>query len=247
MNGGESSQVDRRSPGERLAERDRSHPEPEQRRPAFEYPRSRWSWLVAILMLAGLGVLFVTSTLPNRGRGLLGPDPGSPAPPFAAPQVRGSLSGDANVCARRPCPRRAGRTPACEVRGAGVVNACDLWRDRPLVLAFVFDRGAECLPFVDRLQQVARRVPRVRFAAVYFTRKERGEARAIAAARRWRLPVALDRDGAITNAYRVGVCPTTVLIEKGGRVRRSLFGLVAADDLAAAANRLATATSAARR
>jgi len=229
----------RRRAGELLAERDRTHPESDApRRPQFEYPRSRWSWLVAILFLVALGVIFFTATLPNRGRGVLGPEPSRPAPPFAAPEVRGPLSGDANICARRPCATGAGRVPACAVRGRGIVNSCELWRDRAVVLAFVFDRGADCLSFVDRVQRAAVHVRGVRFAAIYFTRKSRAEARAVAAARRWRLPVALDSDGAVTNAYRVGVCPTTVLIDRGGRVRRSLFGAASEDTLVRAAESL---------
>ncbi len=32
----------------------------------------------------------------------------------------------------------------------------------------------------------------------------------------WTVPVALDRDGAVSNLYRVGVCPTIVLAYPGG-------------------------------
>ena len=54
------------SVGERLAERDRTHPEP-VRRP--EVPRSgnKYAWAVGILLLMGLGVLLFAQTLPNQG------------------------------------------------------------------------------------------------------------------------------------------------------------------------------------
>ena len=32
----------------------------------------------------------------------------------------------------------------------------------------------------------------------------------------WTVPVGLDRDGAVSNLYRVGVCPTIVLAYPGG-------------------------------
>ena len=40
----------------------------------------------------------------------------------------------------------------------------------------------------------------------------------------WHFPVVVDRDGAVTNLYSVGGCPTTVFAERGGRVRQTKDG-----------------------
>ena len=71
----------------------------------------------------------------------------------------------------------------------------------------------------------------MRFAVVYFTRKHRDEVRDIVTRRGWTMPVGVDRDGALTNLYRVGVCPTTVFAYRGGRVRRTLLGFLTEDQI----------------
>jgi hypothetical protein len=129
------------SPGERLAERDRTHPEP-VRRPEVPRPGNKYAWLVGILMLMGLAVLLFVQTIPNSGEGLEGPPIGKRLKAFAAPSATGALSGDANVCQKEPCPKQAGETPACSLISEEVVNICEL-RKRPLVLTFIFDRGAD--------------------------------------------------------------------------------------------------------
>jgi hypothetical protein len=44
------------SPGERLAERDRTHPEP-MRRPEMPHAGNKYAWLVGIVLFMGLAVL----------------------------------------------------------------------------------------------------------------------------------------------------------------------------------------------
>ena len=101
------------SPGERLAERDRTHPEP-VRRPEMPQAGNKYAWLVGILMLMGLAVLLFVQTIPNSGEGLKGPPVGQ------APEgVRGAVGARPDraatrTCARRePCPEQAGPVPAC--------------------------------------------------------------------------------------------------------------------------------------
>lgn len=225
--------------GDRLAGRDRAHPEPPGSSPPHvSRPRSRYAWLVGFVLLGGVGVLLLTTALPNTGRGLEGPRPGARLPDFAAPLATGDLEGEANVCQREPCPQGTGPVPACRVRGAEVVNVCEL-RRRPLVLTFVFDRGADCYPQVDRVERARPRLPGVSFATVYFTRKEREEVRTIVEARGWREPVAVDSDGAVANLYRVGGCPTTVFAAAGGRVVETAIGNLTESELRARSRRLA--------
>jgi len=233
--------ADERSPaeriGDRLAERDRTHPEPDQGPPEARRPTNRYAWLVGILMLMGVSVLLITTALPNRGEGVLGLEPGANLPDFAAPLAVGHLEGDANVCQKRPCPKGSGAVPACELKSREVLNVCEL-RRHPLVLTFVFDRGADCFPQVDRTERVMRDFPAVRFATVYFSRKDRDEVRNIVRNRGWRQPVGIDRDGQINNRYGVGLCPTTVFAKAGGKVVTTKLGNLTEKELRHNARRL---------
>jgi hypothetical protein len=222
--------------GEKLAERDRTHPEP-VKRPEVPRPGNKYAWAVGILMLMGLGVLLFANTLPNTGEGLEGPEPGSTLKAFAAPSALGSIEGDANVCQREPCPEQAGERPACELSAEGVVNVCQL-RRQPLVLTFIFDRGADCYPQVDRAERVSADVEGVNFATLFFTRKDRDEVRNLVEGRGWRQPVAVDQDGAVANLYGVGGCPTTVFARAGGRVVDTRLGNLTEDELRRRAMRL---------
>jgi hypothetical protein len=200
-------------------------------------PGNKYAWAVAIVMLMGLGVLLFAQTLPNRGEGLKGPERGSTLRAFAAPSALGNLEGDTNLCQARPCPEQAGPRPACEVVSEEVVNLCQL-RRRPLVLTFIFDRGADCYPQVDRTERVRRELDGVTFATVFFTHKERAEIRELVEARRWRQPVAVDTDGQVANMYGIGGCPTTVFTRAGGRVADTELGNLTEEQLRRKAERL---------
>ena len=217
------------SAGERLAERDRTHPEP-VRRPEVPRAGNKYAWLVGILMVMGLGVLLFFQTLPNQGEGLEGPRKGSRLKAFAAPSALGDLEGDANVCQKEPCPDQAGGEPACALTSDEVVNVCEL-RKKPLVLTVIFDRGADCYPQVDRTERIRGDFEQVNFVTLFFTHKERGEVRGLVRARGWRQPVAVDRDGAVANLYGVGGCPTTIFAKAGGRVVDTELGNVTEEEL----------------
>jgi hypothetical protein len=224
------------SVGERLAERDRTHPEP-SRPPEVPRPGNKYAWAVGIVAVMLLAVLLFAETLPNQGKGLKGPENGQRLKVFAAPSATGNLEGDANVCQKEPCPKQAGPRPACQVVAKDVVNLCQL-REHPLVLTFVFDRGADCLPQVDRTERIRGDLPDVRFATVFFTRKKYDEIAKIVRGRRWVQPVAVDQDGAIANLYGVGGCPTTIFAKPGGVVANTELGNITEDDLRAQAERL---------
>jgi hypothetical protein len=223
------------SPGERLAERDRTHPEP-VRPPEVPRPGNKYAWLVGILMLMGLAVLLFAQTLPNKGKGLRGPEPGQTLPAFAAPEARGPIKGDANVCQKEPCNENAGPLPACEVRGEGVVVVCPRERGAR-VMTFVVTRGTDCEPQVDRLERIAADFPGVKFVTV-LSGDTKDEATNLAKARRWRQPVAVDEDGSLVNLYGVGVCPITVFA-RDGRVRSAPVGNLTEADLRRRVERIA--------
>ncbi len=208
---------DGRSPGERLAERDRTHPEPRQGPPEVPRPGNKYAWLVGILMVMGLGVLLFTTTLPNAGEGVQGPKVGQKLPAFAAPLTSGDFAGDAdaNVCQHEPCPEQAGQRPACRIEGREILTVCSD-RERPLVLTFVVTRGADCEPQVDRVERMRDDFPGVDFAVV-MSGNSVDDAAQIVDNRRWAEPVGVDHDGAVVNLYGVGVCPVTVF-SKGGVV-----------------------------
>jgi hypothetical protein len=222
------------SVGERLAERDRTHPEP-ARRPEVPRPGNKYAWAVGILLLMGLGVLLFAQTLPNQGKGLSGPEAGQPLPAFAAPSAAGDKEGDANVCQRAPCNKNAGRVPACEVRGSGIVTVCPKERGAR-VMTFVVTRGTDCEPQVDRVERVRGDFPGVDFVTV-LSGDSKSEAAALARARRWRAPVAVDQDGTVVNLYGVGVCPITVFA-RNGRVRQTNIGNLTEDQLRRKVQRL---------
>jgi hypothetical protein len=236
---GEGREEERASIGERLAERDRTHPEP-VKPPQPPRATNKYAWAVGILFVMVLSVILFVETLPNSGDALFGPKLGTQLKDFAAPSVRSDLEGDANVCQSEPCPKQAGKAPACSLDSDSVVNVCRL-RRRPLVLTFVFDRGADCYPQVDRTERVLKKIDGVQFATVFFTRKERSEVRNLVQARGWTQPVGIDQDGAVANLYGVGGCPTTIFARAGGKVAAVDLGNLTEDQLLAKARRIKAA------
>ena len=176
---------------------------------------------VAIVAL----IAYVTlNTLRTDSPGARGVPDDSPLPPFAAPLALGAETGDANV-AREADQGRAGRVPACSVRGPAVLNVCQLAERGPVVLAFLIDRGGVCTRQLDEIERVRTRFAGVQFAAVA-VRGDRGRLRRLIRAHRWRFPVGYDHDGAVANAYFVGVCPTMTFAYAGGIAMHTTVGLL---------------------
>jgi peroxiredoxin len=175
--------------------------------------------VVAAAVLLGYVLL---NTLSSDGPGSQGLRVGARMPPFAAPLATSRMEGDVNV-ALRPGDRLAGARPACEVRGADVVNSCALAERGPVVLAFIATRGANCTGQLDVLERVRRRHPAVQVAAVAI-RGDRDALRRLVRARGWGFPVAYDHDGVLANLYGVAVCPHLTLALRGGTVRETLIG-----------------------
>jgi thiol-disulfide isomerase/thioredoxin len=84
------------------------------------------------------------------------------------------------------------------------------------VLSFWFTRGADCLPTQDIVDRMASRYRgRVNFLSID-VRDDPQSVRNIVEERGWRLPVGYDRDGAVSDLYRVGGCPTVAFAYPGG-------------------------------
>jgi len=193
------------------------------RRPAPR-PGARYVGFVGLAFLVLIG-LATYNTIRTASGGLLGVSAavrGRPLPEFAVPNIHGGPNADANIfqddCASsaNPCPAGERRPSACRIpRGIGAIRVCDLF-DRPLVISFWFLKGASCLSTQDDVNDVARRFRgRVNFLSID-VRDDIGEVRRTVAEHHWEIPVGWDRDGAVSDLYRVGGCPTVAFAYPGG-------------------------------
>jgi len=182
---------------------------------------SAWVGLAFLVLLA----VATINTLRTPGGGILGisaGDQGMPLAEFAVPNaVTGPLDKDANIAqddcstSQNPCPSNARRPSACEIHVKGAIRICDLF-NRPLVLSFWFTKGADCLPTQDILNRLAARYRgRVNFLSID-VRDDPADVRRIVLEHRWTMPVGYDRDGAVSDLYRVGGCPTVAFAYPGG-------------------------------
>ena len=216
-------------------------------------PSRRYSMFVGLAFVAVI-VVALLNLINDENTGILGAGPadrGLPLAEFAVPDALAGVDADANVAqddcesSRNPCPQDDRRTPACEITAAGAIRVCDLF-DKPLAISFWFTRGGDCIPSQDAFDEVAGRYSdRANFLSINVS-DDPGTVTDIIRERGWAVPVGLDRDGAVSNLYRVGVCPTIVLAYPGGILYEAeiragnyttaeLSGLV--DDLLAASRR----------
>jgi hypothetical protein len=229
---------DPRSAAERLAELDeRRPPEPlaDADAGAGGRPRGRRGRYLGLVAVAFAALILIAAFNSARNladdRDLLrGLPAGARLPDFAAPLATGTLEGDANVKASAGGSDAAGARPACEVRSPAVVNICELRQRGPVVLTFIVTRGADCAPELATIERIRREFPGVTFVAVV-SGSEREDVARLVRERGLAMPVAVDRDAALVNLYRVGVCPTTVFAARGGVVRETLIGRLADDEL----------------
>jgi len=200
--------LDRRD--EREAER---KPPPRQREPGRSY-----MWVVGVAGVIAIAVVAINS-LPNAGRGSSGPVVGKPIPKFAAPAAAGKLNGDPNVKQDKDDQGAPNDTPACDVRLPGALRICD-YTSKPLVLTFIVPGAKDCEKFADRLEFQKRRYTDVNFVLVVSGASE-DRVRSLVADHHWDFPVAIDRNLAVFNTYRISLCATTVFAYRGGVVRAS--------------------------
>ena len=202
-------------------------------------PGARYPVLVGIAFVV-LIAYATYNTITNDDDGLLGAEAGERGralAEFAVPDVRGTLENDANVyqddceTAENPCPEDAQRVPACRIEVSEVLRVCDYF-DRPLAISFWFTGGADCLAEQDAFDEAAQRFEgEVNFLSIN-VRDEIDEVRQIVAERGWEVPVGWDRDGAVSNIYRIGVCPTLALAYPGGVLQSAEIGTDAFSDAA---------------
>ena len=204
----------RKSAAERFAELDEREPEPKPRQPSGPpRPGGRYGWVVGVAFVIVVSIGLVNA-LSNSGEGYRGVPPGETLPPFAAPLAIGGPDGkDANIAPRK----------ACEVRGPGVFNLCDLRAKSPIAMTFVANATQGCEDQLDRVEQVRREFPQVAFVGV-ISKRDRDEAEDLVRQHGWNFQVVVDRDAQLFNLYGVGDCPTTVFARRGGVTNRSVRG-----------------------
>ena len=177
-------------------------------------PPARSTWIAGAAAVLALAYITL-NTLGTDAPGSRGLPKGERLPPFAVPLARSTLEGDAQVDPAK----------ACRVRGPRVLNSCQLAERGPVAIAFFATRSDRCERQIDVIERVRRRFPDIGFAAVS-VRGDRGEVRRQARRRGWGMPVGYDRDGAVTNAYAVAICPTITFAARGGRVVGTSFSLL---------------------
>jgi AhpC/TSA family protein len=189
-----------------------------------------YSLIVGMVFIALIAVAGI-NTISTKNKGVLGAsnEGDLPLAQFAVPNARTGASGDANVAqddcdaARIPCPAGSRRTPACRVDVPGALRVCDYF-DRPLVLSFWFTRGGDCENQEDVFERAYRVYhDRVNFLAID-VRDSTSEVQKLIREHGWTHPVGLDRDGALSNLYRVGGCPTFVYAYPGGVFQATSIG-----------------------
>jgi AhpC/TSA family len=169
----------------------------------------RYVGLLAVVIL----VLITINTIVTKPHGGSGFAPGEKLAPFAVPLALGSLRGDANV-ATHADQGSAGRVPACQVRGAQILNLCQLYEGAPVVLALFVDSGS-CPAVLGDMRTLAPSFPGVRFAAVAI-KGQRAAVRRLVRARGLQFPVGIDSDGALAVLYKVASCPQLSFALPGG-------------------------------
>jgi thiol-disulfide isomerase/thioredoxin len=201
-------------------------------------PGRRYSTFVGIAFLV-LIVVATLNTIRTQSGGTLGvneDERGIPLSEFAVPNaLTGPLDRDANIAqddcstSENPCPADAKRPSACQIPfpPKKAIRVCDLF-NRPLVLSFWFTRGADCLPTQDILDRLSRGYRgRVNFLSID-VRDDPSDVQSIARQHGWKMPVGYDRDGAVSDLYRVGGCPTVAFAYPGGVLAFAKAGI---DDL----------------
>lgn len=162
-----------------------------------------WKGITALLVIA---VLTSLATLYNGSKPIGSENlVGRPFPAFAAPLAIGDLDGDANVFTAAQAEAEDA-TAACDVELPGSFNSCKELPGKAIIV-FWNSTKAECVEQIDRLQQAADQNRDLNVVAVAF---ENDKASAAQAQREngWKIPVVVDRDGAVASLYAVTGCPS---------------------------------------
>lgn len=189
----------------------------EERAPGPPRPGGRYTWVVGVFALFVV-VVVAFNSLPNAGRGYRGPEEGKRIPVFAAPLATADADGDTNIKQGPGDDDVDNDTPACDVRGPGVFNVCELFADRPLVLILAAG-SSECERELEAAASLSSALPELQFAAT-ITAGSRDDAREIIDETGVEFPVGYDKPPPVLfNLYRVAFC-STAFVRRGGTLER---------------------------
>ncbi len=215
------------------------HPRPGEEPPEGEKPppSARYPIIVGVAFVLLIAYATYNSIQTEEG-GLLGAEDaerGRALPEFAVPDIASGNEADANIfqddcdTAENPCPET--RTPACQIEDEDAIRVCDLF-DKPLAISFWFTGGADCLEEQDAFNRASERFEgEINFLSVN-VRDKVDEVRQISEERGWSVPIGWDSDGAVSNTYRVGLCPTMALALPGGILEDAVIGTDSFSDVA---------------
>lgn len=176
---------------------------------------SRTSMFVVLgvtLVLVLAVVLFFAFRGKESGTVGIGPAGiGEQVAPFAVPEAASDLDGDANI----------DPDEACSVEVEDAIRVCDYF-DKPLVLSFWFTKGVSgCDDQQDVFDELGDRYRGEVGLLSINVRDDRDKVRDLIEEHDWQVPVGYDRDGAVSNIYRVGGCPTFLFIKTGGILKNA--------------------------
>lgn len=169
-----------------------------------------WKVFLALLLF---GAMFSLWTLFNGSRPVGSENLiGQPLPDFAAPLASGTQDADSNVYTPEQA-KAAKSTAACDVELPGAFNSCrDLTGEA--VVTFWNTTKSECVNDVATLNDFAEAHPDTNVVAVAFDQKI-SQVRDFMKKKDWKLPVAIDQDGAVAALYSVAGCPSTYFVRDG--------------------------------
>lgn len=169
-------------------------------------------WKVFLGLLA-IGVVVSLVTLFNGSRPVGSENlVGLALPDFAAPLASGTLTGDSNVYT--PAQAKAAKaTAACDVELAGAFNSCDDLKGESIV-AFWNTTKDECVQQIALIDDYVAAHAEVSAVAVAFDQSAES-VRKFMAGKDWKIPVAIDSDGAVAALYAVAGCPSIFFAEDG--------------------------------
>ena len=193
----------------------------------------RYTWFLGVVafLLIVVAILNGINTSQDEEIPSGGPNRGAQMHPFATPLAASDLEGDANV-AVKDGQGEFGDRAACKVRGPKILNICQLYEKKPVVLAIFPVQGEQCREILPQLDRVAQRFPYVAFAAV----GSRGDRDDLETG--WVFPVGWDRDGAIASLYGLVGCPQITFAHRGGKVLTTTRTEMTDADIAAQVERL---------